>query len=94
MGAFERRLAATAGIQRVVHATANAIGARARTRLASHRKTGDASIVVDHSGIDSEVILDDPASLSIEYGRGGYTRPDGAYVGPAEGLHILGGAIS
>jgi len=93
MGAFERRLAASRGVQAVVHATANEIGARAKALLAAHRQTGNASIKVDHSGIDSEVILDDPASLSIEYGRGGYTRKDGTYVGPAEGLHILGRAI-
>lgn len=93
MGAFERRLAAAGGVQKVVHATADAIGGRARAILAQHRVSGAASIRVDHSGIDSEVILDDPASLSIEYGRGGYTRADGAYVGPAEGLHVLGRAL-
>jgi uncharacterized protein DUF5403 len=93
MGAFERRLAASGGVQKAVHAAADEIGARARALLAAHRQTGNASIKVDHSGIDSEVILDDPASLSIEFGRGGFTRKDGQYVGPAEGLHILARSI-
>lgn len=94
MGAFERRLAATGGVQKAVHATADEIGGRARSLLAAHHETGAASIKVDHSGIDSEVILDDPASLAIEYGRSGFTRKsDGHYIGPMEGLHILGRSI-
>lgn len=93
MGAFERQLAASRGVQRVVHAAANEIGARARGLLSAHRVTGNAEIKVDHSGVDSEVTLDDPASLSIEFGRGAYTRADGRRVGAMEGLHILGRAI-
>lgn len=89
--AFNRSLSRQA--RPAVRVTAEAVGGRARAVLAGHRDTGAASIRVDHGPIDSYVVLDDPASLSIEFGRAGYTRPDGAYVGPAEGLHVLGRAI-
>jgi hypothetical protein len=88
---FHRQLARQANP--ATRATAEIIGGRARARLEAHRDTGDASIKVEHGAIDSHVILDDEASLSIEFGRAGFTRKDGAYVGPAEGLHILSGAI-
>jgi hypothetical protein len=89
--AHNRKLAKQ--VRPVTRATAEAIAGRARARLAAHYVTGDATIRVEHGPVDSLVILDDKAGLSIEHGRAGYTRPDGAYVGPSEGLHILGGAI-
>lgn len=89
--AFNRRLAKQ--VRPVTRATAEAIGGRARTALAGHRRTGSAKIEVKHGPVDSLVSLVDPAVLSIEFGRGGFTRDDGHYVGPAEGLHILGRSI-
>jgi hypothetical protein len=40
-------------------------------------------------GTDYLVSLVDPAALSIEFGRAGYTTKGGGHVGPMEGLHIL-----
>lgn len=89
---FNRRLARQANS--AVESTAEEIAGRARTLLAQHRKTGAAGIAVDHSGIDSEVYIDDPAGLSIEFGHGAYVRKsDGAHIGAMEGLHILRRAL-
>ena len=85
-----------AGLPGVVEArkdVAEEIGRSAAWNLAHHRETGSASIRVEHDRLDSDVILDDPASLSIEFGRGEFTRSDGVTVGAMEGLHILRDAI-
>lgn len=92
-GSIERRLATLPGVKAKRRAAAEVIAAKARANLAAHRDTGASSIKVEHGPVDSLVILDDPASLSIEFGHGGYVRKSGAVVGPSEGLHILGRAV-
>lgn len=90
----DARMARMAGVKKVRRAAAVTIGAKAKAKLASHRAEGDSSIKVQHGPVDSLVILDDPAALSIEFGRGAYTRKsDGAEIGPMEGLHILSSAL-
>jgi hypothetical protein len=81
------------GVRRERRKAAEEIGVKARARLSAHRETGAASITVEHDRLDSDVVLEDPASLSIEFGRGEFTRSDGATVGAMEGLRILGGAL-
>ncbi len=90
---LDARLARQRGVRDAVRAEAEEIAGRARGRLATHKETGAASIEVTHGAVDSLVELVDPAALSIEFGRGAYTRPDGQKVGPMAGLHVLGGAI-
>jgi hypothetical protein len=89
----ERLIAGLSGVRAFRRKSAEEIGVSARARLAAHRETGGASIVVEHSELDSDVILDDPAALSIEFGRGQFTRADGRTIGAMEGLHILSGAL-
>jgi hypothetical protein len=90
--AFRGQLARECG-RRATSPAAVAVGARASALLAAHRETGSAQIVVEHGAVDSYVVLDDPASLSIEFGRGEYTRGDGRRVGAMEGLHVLSRAV-
>lgn len=90
---IEKRLARTRGVRAAVKVTAEAIGDKARANLAGHRETGESRIVVQHDAVDSLVILDDPASLSIEFGHAAYVRKDGRHVGASEGIHVLRGAL-
>ncbi len=76
-----------------VASKADEIGDRAKSRLAPHRGTGTAEVVVTHGRVDSLVELVDPAALSIEFGRGSFTTKSGRTVGPMQGLHIVTGAI-
>ena len=77
MGATERYLAALPGVQAAVAANADKIAATARARLAAHTKTGAHHIEVDHSGIDSEVMLVGVAAQSLHYGH----QLSGSYAG-------------
>jgi hypothetical protein len=88
-----RLVAGLPGVVGVREDAAEEIGRAAESNLSRHRESGDSSIVVTHDRLDSDVILDDPASLSIELGRGQFTRPDGVTIGAMEGLHILRDAI-
>lgn len=77
-----------------VDSEARKIGTKARARLASHRKTGQAKVTVSHGEVDSFVNLEDPAALSIEFGhfvKGRFGDEDGEpkYV---PGLYIVTGA--
>lgn len=90
---IERRLARSAGVRAVTRRVAAEIAAAATVRLDAHRARGEHQIVVTHGPIDSEVSLVGPGAVSVEFGRGGYTRADGQYVGPMDGLHILSGAL-
>jgi hypothetical protein len=83
-------VASLPGVKVARRAAAEALGQEARANLRAHRETGASRIVVRHRTRDSFVELVDAAALSIEFGRGGYTRRDGKRIGPAEGLHILG----
>ena len=89
----EKMIAGLPGVRAERRKAAEEIGVKARARLSAHRETGSASITVVHDRLDSDVVLDDPASLSIEFGRGEFTRSDGRTIGAMEGLHILGGAV-
>lgn len=89
------RLAAYAARDAVADA-ARDLATQAEATLATHRRTGNASISVTQGRLDAFVNLDDPAALSIEVGH--YTWPGRAdsaamavtgrrYV---PGLHVLG----
>ena len=58
------------GVKDSVHDEAVMIGARAEARLnmAKHR-TGAAQIKVEQGRVDSYVVLDDEAAMSIEFGH-------------------------
>jgi hypothetical protein len=77
------------GVRVELHAEADAIAARAKVDLRSHRDTGNAKITVTRGNqLDYFVNLDDPAALSIEYGREAYDTGD-RHVGAMQGLYIL-----
>lgn len=52
------------------------VALRAESLLRQHRETGNAKIELERGRIDRYVVLDDPAALSIEFGRAGYIDPD------------------
>lgn len=67
---------------------ANERGGRARAKLSGHRRTGNASVEVEHGAVDSFIILQDEstqAAMSIEYGHSWR----GKHV---SGLYIISGA--
>lgn len=90
---LDARIAHLPGVKAEVRRVGDGIGARARARLAAHRSTGEARVVVEHGSTDTVVALLDPAALSIEFGRAGFTTASGRRVGPMRGLHIVTGAI-
>lgn len=79
--------------QDAVAAAAKKLGDRAAAKLTEHRADGHAQIVTKHlNAIDWQVALDDPAWLSIEFGRGAFNN--GKHdVGPMQPLRILRGAL-
>jgi hypothetical protein len=85
----DAKLAHLPSVKAAVHAKGREIEARANTFLAPHHRTGEAHIEGEVQDTDYVVSLVDPAALSIEFGRGGYTTKSGAQIGPAEGLHVL-----
>lgn len=89
--AFHRQLARQA--RPATKDAAARIARRAEANLAGHRETGRAKIRVEHGAVDSYVVLDDPASLSIEFGRSAYSTKGGRTVGAMEGLHVLSRAL-
>ena len=93
---LDRELSRLPGVTAQVRATAGRIATTAEQVLAGHR-TGEvdgARIEVRHERVDSLVVLEDPASLSIEFGRSEFTTGAGRTVGAMEGLHILGRAVA
>lgn len=80
------------GVKAAVHKHGRGVEARAKALLAAHRSEGVAKIKGETQNTDYLVSLVDDAALSIEYGREGFTREDGVYVGPMVGLRILGRA--
>lgn len=72
------------GVVDAVAEVAKPIEVRARGALAAHRRTGAASIEVEHGVTDTVVSLVDEAALSIEYGH-----TDARTGRPVEGLHIM-----
>lgn len=94
--AFHRELARLPGVKVAVHAAAEPIADRARSNLAGHRETGASSIEIHQLAVDTEIVLNDVASLSIEFGRNGLIGPlrEGQRrPGPMEGLHVLSRAV-
>jgi hypothetical protein len=90
-------VARQAGVKAAVRAKGKEIEGAATGLLGQHRETGNASIVgeVAGNGKDYLVSLVDPGgdAAAIEFGRGGFHRKsDGRYIGPMQGLHILGRA--
>lgn len=90
-------VARQAGVKATVRAKGKEIEGTARALLAQHRETGHASITgeIAGGGKDYLVSLEDPGgnAVAIEMGRGGFTRKsDGRFIGPMEGLHVLGRA--
>jgi hypothetical protein len=90
-------VARQAGVKAAVRAKGKQIEGEARALFAMHDHPGGASIEgeVAGNGKDYLVSLVDPGgnAVAIEFGRGGFTRKsDGRYIGPMEGLHVLGRA--
>lgn len=81
------------GVRTAVAAEGRKIQARAEALFAEHDRPGGHRIVGEKGLTDYTVSLEGPVPIVIEFGREGFTRPDGRYVGPMEGLHILGRAI-
>jgi hypothetical protein len=79
-------------VKAAVRAKRDEVAAAARANLAAHRETGNHRIRTAMEDTDGLVILEGRNPISVEYGRGGYTRADGRYVGPMDGLQILGRA--
>ena len=77
------------GVKKAVRGKAEQIGSRASAFLAQHRVTGKSKIEVTSGKVDSFVSLVDPAAISIEFGRRGFTDKRGHTVGPAQGLYII-----
>lgn len=81
------------GVVEAVHNKGRAIEARADALFSEHDRPGGHEIVGEPDGIDFLVSIEGPVPHVIEFGRSGYTRDDGAEIGPMEGLHILGRAV-
>lgn len=90
---LERRLAHLPGVTDAVYASAQTIAARARARLAVHRRTGAHRVDVVRESVDTLVELVGPAPLTLEYGRGAGVDEDGRQMGAMEPLAILRGAL-
>jgi hypothetical protein len=86
------RVAHMRGVKVGVRLLRDEVAAAAEALLAQHRRTGEHRIVKVMEDTDGLVILEGRAAITLEYGRGGYTRDDGTYVGPMEPLNILGRA--
>lgn len=81
------------GVVDATHGVGRQIAARAEAIFAEHDRPGGHEIVGEADGIDYLVSIEGPVPHVIEFGRAGYTRDDGADIGPMEGLHILGRAV-
>lgn len=84
------------GVKKGIREERDVVAKAARRILAEHRASGDHQILVLMEDTDGLVILEGRSPLSVEFGRSEYIRigPDGqqVYVGPMEGLNILGRA--
>jgi hypothetical protein len=77
------------GVRKAVRAKAGELAGRARAVLAAHRRTGATQIEVTHGKVDAFVSMVGEGAISIEYGHGAYTRPDGREVGASQGLYVI-----
>lgn len=96
-GNLEELIAHHVSVQHELGRLARRMESDADAKLDSHRDSGDSRIVRRRGRVDHYVDLDDRrgagAAAAIEKGRGGYHRPDGTYVPPAEGVNALGTAL-
>lgn len=81
------------GVRKAVHSDGREIRDRAKALFAEHNRPGGHEIRGAADGIDYVVSIEGEVPHVIEFGRAGYTRDDGAEIGPMEGLHILGRAV-
>ena len=65
---------------------------KAAALFGPHDNPGGHEVKGEFVTSDYLIILEGPAPGAVEFGREGYTRPDGAHIGPAQGLHVLGRA--
>lgn len=87
---LDRRIAGLTGVQAAVKAVTEQVASVARADLEQHRQSGEHQIVVERPNhLDYDIVLTGPAAVTVEYGRDGYTRPDGTNVGPMDGLGIM-----
>jgi hypothetical protein len=80
------------GVRGAVYAKGSAIQARAEALFAPHNHPGRHEIEGKKQDTDFLVSLVGPVPIVVEFGREGYTRSDGAQIGPMQGLRILGRA--
>jgi hypothetical protein len=66
---LNRKISHLPGVRKEVYDTAKEIGRIAESRLAPHRKSGNAKIEVSRGTVDAFASLVDPAALSIEFGH-------------------------
>jgi len=87
------RVAHLPGVKAAVYAEAKEIEYRAKAFLAEHRREGNSRIVLERSGIDALVSLEDPGdprfnnAVAIEFGH--FHNFTGEYI---PGLYILSAA--
>lgn len=90
---LDRLIARQAGVRAEVSSVAGQVEAAASARLAAHRRTGEHQIATERPNFtDVDVVMTGAGAVSVEYGRDGYTRPDGTRVGPMDGLRIMRGS--
>lgn len=86
--AMNRKVSHLGGVRLEVRQEAEQRGSRARANLSAHRRTGRASVDVEHGDVDSFIVLRDQSvqsAMSIEFGhswKGKHVR----------GLYIISGA--
>jgi hypothetical protein len=81
------------GVKDAVHTTGRRVQANAERNFEGHDRPGGHRVVGEKQDTDYLVSLEGPVPHIVEYGRAGYTRGDGAKIGPAQGLYILHRAV-
>lgn len=87
------------GVKRAVRQKGRAIEKTAKALFAEHDRPGGHRIVGETQDTDFIVSLEGPAPAAVEFGRAGYISQEtqvigeGHFIGPAEGLHVLGRAV-
>jgi hypothetical protein len=89
---LNRHLSHLPGVKAAVREKGRAVETTAKALFGPHDRPGGHAITGESQDPDYLVILEGPAPGAVEFGREGYTRPDGAHIGPAQGLHVLGRA--
>ena len=89
---LNRHLSHLPGVKEAVRAQGSQIKEKAAALFGPHDNPGGHEIKGEFVTTDYLIILEGPAPGAVEFGREGYTRSDGAHIGPAQGLHVLGRA--